>query len=350
MATASVTYTFAPDTTIFSGEVNTNFSDLVTLLNNYNSGSSEWANVFITSTATTPLKVSGNQSSTVVSIDNTASDGDPALAFLLSGVEVGRMFVDDSDSDRFKINMNTRVEKSSSGADVLLKTSNTSDTASSTSTITSEVAGTSAGDAMFQAIVSGAKTFTWGIDNSASDAWVLCEGTTLGTNNAISVSATSAAVTIRGTTTNDAAATGFVGETVKGSTLFASRIALSTGTAANIASVALTAGDWDISGAIGFIQSGTTNITGLLASISATSATVPANSTFCVPNSSGEYRTERDFGSSGFVPAGNFIIDLAIPRYRVSLSGSATLYLVARSSFTVSANEAFGFIEARRMR
>lgn len=64
---------------------------------------------------------------------------------------------------------------------------NTSNTTSSDAKVVATVAGTSAGDPIFQAVINGTQTWTWGIDNSSADSWVLSEGAALGTNNAIVV-------------------------------------------------------------------------------------------------------------------------------------------------------------------
>lgn len=50
-----------------------------------------------------------------------------------------------------------------------------------------------AGDAFTRAILSGTQTWTWGLDESASQAWVLAASDTLGTSNALSVATTGAA-------------------------------------------------------------------------------------------------------------------------------------------------------------
>ena len=49
------------------------------------------------------LIVTGRQALSGIEIDNTATDGDPTLAFTLSGTSLFTMGVDDGDSDKFKI-------------------------------------------------------------------------------------------------------------------------------------------------------------------------------------------------------------------------------------------------------
>lgn len=75
------------------------------------------------------------------------------------------------------------VGSANTGATNTLTVTNSSNTASSVANIVSTVGGTSAGDATYQAVVSGTTTWTWGVDNSDSDAFVIAQGTTLGTNN-----------------------------------------------------------------------------------------------------------------------------------------------------------------------
>lgn len=84
--------------------------------------------------------------------------------------------------------------KSSSGADVTGFISNTSNTASSNAVVNINVAGTSAGDPKTSWIVPGGQTWSAGVDNSASDAWVLSNSASLGTSNAISVAPTTLSV------------------------------------------------------------------------------------------------------------------------------------------------------------
>lgn len=80
---------------------------------------------------------------------------------------------------------------STAGATRTFTTSNTDNTNSaSTAAIVASVGGSSAGDAVHQSIVTGATTWTWGVDNSASDAFVIAQGTALGTNNIMSVATT----------------------------------------------------------------------------------------------------------------------------------------------------------------
>src|SRR5215469_14973398 len=75
-----------------------------------------------------------------------------------------------------------------------------------------------------------------------------------------------------GTATNDNAAAGNVGEFVISTVARGSAVPLSTGTAANMTSVSLTAGDWDCTALMLFANTAAT-LTNLQAGINTTSAT-----------------------------------------------------------------------------
>lgn len=73
--------------------------------------------------------------------------------------------------------------KATSGATTTLTVSNTSNTSSSAANILAQVAGSTAADATHQATISGGQAWTWGLDNSDSDAFVIASSSTLGTTN-----------------------------------------------------------------------------------------------------------------------------------------------------------------------
>lgn len=151
-------------------------------------------------------------------------------------------------------------------------------------------------------------------------------------------------VAFAGTTTNDSASGGFVGEQIIASVATGSAVSLSTGTAANVTSVSLTAGDWDVSGCIVFKPGATTSITLLGAAISATTNAVPA---VIGQNSTNDFLVQN--ASAAFVPGSNDDT-LCIPPVRVSLSTTTTTYLVGKATFSISTLAEYGQIRARRMR
>ena len=143
---------------------------------------------------------------------------------------------------------------------------------------------------------------------------------------------------INGTTTNDSAAAGCVGEYVSSTIAAGSAISLTTGTSANLTSISLTAGDWDVDANVGFVPTSTTNRDRSIAAINATSATLP----------NGEDQGVVVFGST--VDANARIWTVRAPTTRVSISSTTTYYLVVRGDFTVSTLTAYGSIRARRVR
>jgi hypothetical protein len=151
-----------------------------------------------------------------------------------------------------------------------------------------------------------------------------------------------------GTNTNDAAATGYVGELLSQSRLRSAATALTTATAANVTSTALTltAGDWDISAILGITPAATTSVTKIEIAISQTSATLPGTDTFAVPSSGGEIRLQDI--TAAFVVNDDWTT--SIPKVRVSLAATTTFYLVAQAAFTLSTLSAYGYIAARRVR
>lgn len=117
----------------------------------------------------------------------------------------------------------------------------------------------------------------------------------------------------------------------------ASKIALTSAAAANITSISLIAGEWDVSGVVVFDPAGTTSVTVKRGSISLTSAAIDTT-------------LGRFFGHGGAasVDAGN-ASSYASKIVRLSLGATTTVYLVASSTFTVDAMSAYGNISARKV-
>jgi hypothetical protein len=142
-----------------------------------------------------------------------------------------------------------------------------------------------------------------------------------------------------GEPSNGTATAGNIGEEIVSNILSASAVSLVSGTPANVATITLTAGDWDIEAQPCFGGGATTQVGGLRASISTTTATENAAS----PNFCG--------GSYGSITAfSTFDVGLSIGRIRVSLTGSQQYWLVVNATFSVSTCKAYGKIRARRVR
>jgi hypothetical protein len=155
---------------------------------------------------------------------------------------------------------------------------------------------------------------------------------TLGAASATSVTFSST-TGIVGTTTNNNAAAGSVGEYISSVVAAISPVTLTSTVVANVTSISLTAGDWDVFGNV-VISSGATGILYSYGWVSTTSATQPDGSL-----AAGMY----------IVPAVTAQMATPVPFARLSLSTTTTVYLSAVSSFTGTAS-ACGGIYARRRR
>lgn len=138
-----------------------------------------------------------------------------------------------------------------------------------------------------------------------------------------------------GTATNDNAPAGAVGEYASSLVASGSAVSLTTATTANVASISLTAGDWDVGGNVNFTET-TSTVTARSAGLTSTSATVPTDGSeaFCGVQSTVTSETNS----------------ITLSRKRFSLSGTTTVYLVARATFSAGTCAGFGQITARRAR
>lgn len=136
---------------------------------------------------------------------------------------------------------------------------------------------------------------------------------------------------IVGTTTNNNAAAGYVGEFVSSVVAFASSVSCTNNTARDITSISLTSGDWDVQGNILFAMSG--DFTGAEGWSSSTSATLPDPSLYVQA-----------------FPGTNSQNGITIPYKRYSLSGTTTVYLSCEVQFSTGTATACGGIYARRVR
>lgn len=139
-----------------------------------------------------------------------------------------------------------------------------------------------------------------------------------------------------GTATNDNASVGSVGEFISASLAGGSAVSMAiAGTDTNITSISLTAGDWDVNGAVVF--GGTSvNATLMVAGVSSTSNTQPSQPT-----------TGRGSMSQAAAAPANAVVT---GRERFSLSATTTVYLVASCVAGAGTCTGFGKIEARRVR
>ena len=158
-------------------------------------------------------------------------------------------------------------------------------------------------------------------------------GNTVSTLVATSTITPSSTAGIVGTTTNDNAQAGSIGEFPTPTNLTA--VSLTNATSANISSVSLTAGDYEVSGTCVFIAAASTTVSGDACGVSTTSATLPAV---------GSYQSFN--GSITTASTNGFIA----PTVRVSLASTTTVYLIGFLGFAVSTATANGYLHIRRVR
>lgn len=177
----------------------------------------------VTSTFANTANAASSSSVVAVSVGG-ASAADAFAQFIVTGVQTWSLGVDNSASDAFvlaasnalgtsnQLSVTTAGVATFSGNTVALSSGNSgqanqlsvtngSDTADSTAVVSAAVGGTSAGDAWYQATVVGGQTWSWGVDNSDSDAWVLSNDVVLGSNNMLRIAPTTGNAVFTGTVT-----------------------------------------------------------------------------------------------------------------------------------------------------
>lgn len=146
-------------------------------------------------------------------------------------------------------------------------------------------------------------------------------------------------VLVQGTGTNNNALPGYVGEE-KESVVANSTASLTSNTNADVTSLSLTAGDWDVWGNVTFAGNASTSVIINLGWISTTSATLPTS----------ELYANQFYSTVGVLVYSIGPTSFCVPSIRLSLSATTTVYLSVRSAFTVSTTTAGGGIYARRVR
>jgi hypothetical protein len=189
------------------------------------------------------------------------------------------------------------------------------------------VSGLAAGAAAFLATPSSANFATLLTDETGTGSAVFGTSPTITTPNIV------------GTVAAGNASAGSVGEYVSSVVASGSAVALTTATAANMTSISLTAGDWDVWAIFMFLPGATTNITQLIGALSTTSATLALL---------GDRSGITTYGSAGVVPTVN--CGSPMVQMRVNVSSTTTIFAVAQAAFTVSTLGAWGSLQARRVR
>lgn len=164
---------------------------------------------------------------------------------------------------------------------------------------------------------------------------------TLGAATATSMTFSSTSGII-GTTTNNNAAAGSVGE-LQSSVVADSTVSLTLNTNADVTSLVLQPGDYDVWGNVAFNGAAGTGVIINIGWISETSATLPASNL---------YATQFFSTGGAAVPYSIAPASFCVPSIRVTVATATTktVYLSVRSAFITSTSTAGGGIYARRRR
>jgi hypothetical protein len=162
-----------------------------------------------------------------------------------------------------------------------------------------------------------------------------------GTGNVMQVSGvTVSSGQYPGEPTTGNATAGNVGEYISSAITVGSPVALTTATVANMTSISLTAGDWDVTFTPSYIGGATTTVAFFENSISTTTAT--------------QDRTDNRVGSIFYNSLAIFgtLIEAPVPvgPARFSLSSTTTVFGVVRANFATSTCSVYGTLRARRVR
>lgn len=142
---------------------------------------------------------------------------------------------------------------------------------------------------------------------------------------------------LAGTATNDSAAAGQIGQQIITTVVRSAPVSVSSTVSINIASVSLTAGDWDVTASI--CLGGATTGTAFAVGVTATTGTLPTSDNIGV--------TRADTASTSTINSDSC---LTVANVRVSLSGTTVYYAVVNATFSAGSGIGFGRLSARRMR
>lgn len=160
---------------------------------------------------------------------------------------------------------------------------------------------------------------------------------TLGIATATSLTFSPTTNGIVGTTTNDNAASGYVGQFITANVASGSGVNVPNTTATNITSISLTAGDWLVWGNVGLIASAGTTSTVQVSWVNTTSASIPTDAA----GGKNQQEYSAPAGSSTYLPTGLI---------RVSINTTTTVFLSCFAAIAVSTMSAHGVINAFRFR
>ena len=145
-------------------------------------------------------------------------------------------------------------------------------------------------------------------------------------------------VNVAGEIDGVAAGAGYIGQAISSIVPVGSAVSLTTATPANMTSISLTAGDWDVEGSVNFVGNLTSINVGALHEVgfSATTATLPMDGSEIYVNPPVVVTSSANFGT-------------AVQRKIYNVSTTTTVYLVAEGTFTAGTEKVYGTMTARRV-
>lgn len=102
MANLTITNTFTANTTAASAQVNTNFTDVKTWLNNRDNASDYWLNMKVSATVSNPSEIKSSSTDCEFDIDCTGTNGTPRISWRRSGSTYFTVGVDGAASNLLK--------------------------------------------------------------------------------------------------------------------------------------------------------------------------------------------------------------------------------------------------------
>jgi len=159
-----------------------------------------------------------------------------------------------------------------------------------------------------------------------------------GTLSATGLISPAQTVGIVGTTSNNSVQTGSIGEYVESDIAPGSGVSMTSVNPITLTSISLTAGDWDVSGVVQYVNPGPTTIAYVQASLSTVNNTL---------QNMYKQGSAISWGSN-ILPGAD--ITTPTPTFRYSIASTTTIYLIANASFAVSTLKAAGLLRARRVR
>jgi hypothetical protein len=132
---------------------------------------------------------------------------------------------------------------------------------------------------------------------------------------------------------------GTPGESLSAFVPVSSKVGLSTGAGANVTSITVPAGEWDVRGlgVFGVGSGAAPTGTNIALGISVTSATMPVGAL-----------SGLQYDEASAMPSGTSNQSLALPGFPISVTSATAYYLVAQSAFSAGTIAAWGSITATR--